>query len=196
MIPSIYIYPTDTVWGIGASIESRTATREIAMIKQTSFDKPLSVLFSSLKQLREYIEIPNDIDNSWLEVFFSLESTLAVPRQWANSSIPDWVLADSDLVALRCLSLTAVSTIISEVKAPITTTSFNLSGTPSIKNRDQAYRLYSEIAPQHQFIDDLNAPLSGNSSSIVKLLDDVSFSFIRKGSCWEKIEKHVQLLST
>ncbi len=191
----IFIYPTDTVWGIGASILSQEATRQIAEIKKTPENKPLSVLFSSIEQMREYISFPDSLSSDWLSIFFSLESTLAVSRKLADGRIPAWVLGDSDLVAIRCLPHTGVEDIIRKVGSPITSTSFNLSGTPAISSRDEAYKLYLSIASHHCFIDDPGANLSGNSSTIVRLETDFSFSVMRGGNKVEELLKHVQLLT-
>lgn len=196
MSSCLYIYPTDTVWGIGASIDSQEMTLEISKIKQTDPNKPLSILFSSLNQLRQYVQLPAQFDDQWLKKFFSLESTLAVPRSLTKGRIPSWILGDSDLVAVRCLELPGIQRIINEVATPITTTSFNISGTPSIQEREAAHQLFQKIAPHAQFIDDRSAPLSGNASSILKISLEGEMEFLRKGNCWQEIMDHVHLLST
>lgn len=195
MIDKIFIYPTDTVWGIGASIFSMPATKKIASIKMTNDNKPLSVLFSSIAQLRQYIALPKTLGDDWLKHFFSLESTMAISRSLASDRIPSWVLGDSDLVAVRCLDFHGTNEIIDQLHSPITTTSFNLSGQPALSNRDEAYDLYLKIASTHSFIDDPSATLSGNSSTIIKLESDFTFTVLRKGNKTEEILKHVRLLS-
>lgn len=196
MSDRIYIYPTDTVWGIGANIYSQKAFDQIAEIKGTSKSKPLSVLFSSITQLKEYIDLPAAYTDHWLNKFFSLESTLAIDRHFAMGRIPSWVLGDSHLLAVRCLTIPSIKKIIEEEGAPITTTSFNRSGSPSISLHDDASKLFSEIASQHQFVDDRSFSPSGNASTIIQLNNDFTFSYIRPGTRKEEIEQHIKLLST
>ena len=52
-------YPTDTIYGLGASIRSKTALERIYTIKKITGTKLLSFLCKDIKQIAEYAHISN-----------------------------------------------------------------------------------------------------------------------------------------
>jgi tRNA threonylcarbamoyl adenosine modification protein (Sua5/YciO/YrdC/YwlC family) len=55
----IVIYPTDTVYGIGCSIESKNAIEKIHLIKHQNKEKPFSFVCSGLTHVSEYALVSN-----------------------------------------------------------------------------------------------------------------------------------------
>ncbi len=55
----IVIYPTDTVYGMGCSVEKRDAIERIYLIKGQRNDKPFSFVCSDLKHISEYAHVSN-----------------------------------------------------------------------------------------------------------------------------------------
>lgn len=55
----IVIYPTDTVYGIGCSVENKNAIERIYLIKKQRPDKPFSFVCSDLKNISEYARVNN-----------------------------------------------------------------------------------------------------------------------------------------
>lgn len=55
----IVIYPTDTVYGIGCSVEDKNAIERIHLIKRQRPDKPFSFVCSDLKHIAEYAQVSN-----------------------------------------------------------------------------------------------------------------------------------------
>ena len=55
----IIIYPTDTVYGIGCSIESKNAIERIHLIKHQKQEKPFSFVCSGLTHISEYAHVSN-----------------------------------------------------------------------------------------------------------------------------------------
>jgi tRNA threonylcarbamoyl adenosine modification protein (Sua5/YciO/YrdC/YwlC family) len=55
----ILIYPTDTVYGIGCSVENKNAIEKIYFIKRQRQDKPFSFVCSDLKHISEYAHVSN-----------------------------------------------------------------------------------------------------------------------------------------
>ena len=53
----ILIYPTDTVYGIGCSVENKHAIEKIYLIKRQRQDKPFSFVCSDLKHISEYARV-------------------------------------------------------------------------------------------------------------------------------------------
>lgn len=55
----IVIYPTDTVYGLGCSVEDRNAIERIHLIKRQREDKPFSFVCSDLTHISEYAHVSN-----------------------------------------------------------------------------------------------------------------------------------------
>jgi len=55
----VIIYPTDTVYGMGCSIENKNAIEKIYLIKRQRDDKPFSFVCSGLTHISEYAHVSN-----------------------------------------------------------------------------------------------------------------------------------------
>ena len=53
------IYPTDTVYGIGASVEDKNAIEKIHTLKRQRHDRPFSFVCSDLTHISEYAHVSN-----------------------------------------------------------------------------------------------------------------------------------------
>ena len=87
---TIYIYKTDTVWGIGQSIYDEKSFNEIALSKGTTNDKPLSILFSNYEELVQYFQLPKEMNENWFADMAKLEMSFLLPVQWLKKEIPSF----------------------------------------------------------------------------------------------------------
>jgi tRNA threonylcarbamoyl adenosine modification protein (Sua5/YciO/YrdC/YwlC family) len=55
----ILIYPTDTIYGLGCSVEDRNAIERIHLVKRQGHDKPFSFVCSDLTHISEYAHVSN-----------------------------------------------------------------------------------------------------------------------------------------
>ncbi len=120
-------FPTETVYGLGASIFLDEALKKIFVTKGRPSDNPLIVHVSSLEQA---ISLSVDLP----EIFFELASrfwpgplTLVVKK---NSLVSDLVSGGLPSIAIRMPSNTIARELIDAV-GPIAAPSANLSGRPS-----------------------------------------------------------------
>ena len=188
---SVFIYPTDTVWGIGASIYSQSAQKNIASIKKTSEDKPLSIMFTDIKALYNSFNFPDFMSLSWLRNYFKFESTLIIPIKIAKILIPSWITGKSGFVSIRCLEHTELKMISEKIAAPFITTSLNLTGDEPLVNFKDAKEFQETYAPNSEFIGDISHNLSGRSSTIV-IYKMNQFEIVRVGLKIEEIKKHLK----
>lgn len=196
----IFIYPTDTVWGIGALLTSFDGHQMVAKIKGTSADKALSLLYPDLNEMRKWFHFPYSMNDQWLISFFEMESTLAFSKKYLKKTIPEYVVPASSLyVAIRLLPNLFLSFITSKTGCPITTTSLNKTGFPPLDSEEKALEFYHEVKKTTDkviFCGSMGIVPSGQSSSILCYEENGQFKFWRKGARAEEIEKHLQLLST
>lgn len=122
----IVIYPTDTIWGIGCDASNVAAIKKIYEIKNREVNKPLIVLVSDLKMLKEYVD---DIHPRIESLLFYHEKPLTVIYPGVKI-LPDILKGDNDSVGIRIVQDEYCRTIIKALGKPIVSTSVNISGTP------------------------------------------------------------------
>ncbi len=117
----IVLYPTDTVYGLGANIFDNKAVKKVFEIKQRSPLKPLSILVSDINAIDLVAKVSlvqKKVINSHLPgpYTFILNKKKIVPRAVTSGSKYVGVRVPDNRIACRLASI-----------FPITTTSANLS---------------------------------------------------------------------
>ncbi|HLP58488.1 MAG TPA: Sua5/YciO/YrdC/YwlC family protein, partial [Candidatus Deferrimicrobium sp.] len=57
----VIVYPTDTIYGLGADILNKEGVAKIFKIKQVSSHKLLSFIFGDLNDIAKWAHIPNNV---------------------------------------------------------------------------------------------------------------------------------------
>lgn len=191
----VFIYPTDTVWGIGTLASLDAGSDYIADIKKTGKGKPLSVLFSSIELIKEYFQIPTPISDSWLSDFFKNESTLGLPVSWSKGMISKSVYAGMPHVCVRCIEAKEIKELMDQAGGPVLTTSVNETGHPPAKTHEEALKFKQDFVPEATFIELEELCPSGHSSTMVLLNENLSWTMIREGEKVEQVKKSLAVLS-
>ncbi len=186
---NIYIYPTDTVWGIGANIHSEEAQTLIAQIKQSALNKPLTVLFTSVSQLNFYLQLSSNLQEQILmmadwEITFGVSCSLIKEER-----IADYIYKESDKIFFRFLPW-----LEKFFSFPVTTTSANLSGEPPVRSLQEldSFIIHAKtVAPQIRIVGE-SIEGSGQSSTII-VLDKQQWIILREGYFATKIKQHLEL---
>lgn len=187
----IYIYPTDTVWGIGCDIYSEVGFKEIARIKKTAATKPLSIIFANVEDVMKSISFPSAISKNWLEYFFLQETTLGIPISWAKINIPSWAYQDSEYISLRCLSSTPIKSLYQKIGNPFFTTSLNLQGEDPVLSEADAKKFSDQHCPSAVIIEGTGEIMSGTASSIIFLHENSGIEVRRIGRKINEITAHL-----
>ncbi len=121
-------FPTETVYGLGASIFNPAAIQRIYQAKGRPSDNPLIAHIADLKDLsRIAIDIPDDF-YILSAAFFPGPLTLVLKR---HPAVPALVSAGLDTIAVRQPSHPIAQALIRLVGDPLVAPSANLSGKPS-----------------------------------------------------------------
>jgi L-threonylcarbamoyladenylate synthase len=120
----IIVYPTETVYGLGADALSEDAVVRVYEVKNRPLSKPMSVAVSDTDMLWA-IAIVDD----WQEKFIShfLPGPVTVVLQ-ATSCLPSLLTGGTGKIGIRMPDNATTLAIIEELDAPITSTSANISG--------------------------------------------------------------------
>lgn len=121
----VIAFPTDTVYGIGASLEHPEALRRIYDLKGRSPDKPLPILIARVSMLDQ---LSPDVDERLValaEQFWPGALTIVLP---AADHLPTEVKAPDNTIGVRLPNHSIPLTIAERAGGAIATTSANISG--------------------------------------------------------------------
>lgn len=117
------VYPTETVYGLGADALSEEAVRNVYTIKQRDLSRPLSLAVSSFEMLERVAYV----DSKSMEILIELLPGPVTVLLRRKDTVPDILTAALDVVGVRFPD-NEIATRIIEETGPITSTSANLSG--------------------------------------------------------------------
>lgn len=132
----IVIFPTETVYGIGASSYNEDACKKIYKIKNRPYDNPLIVHFYSLEEVMEHTEISSDI-------LKKIEVLIPGPVSFVASKKSRSGIFTSGLssIAFRIPSLELCRSFLKSA-GPVSAPSANMSGKPSITRFKDAKEVF------------------------------------------------------
>ncbi len=154
-------YPTDTVYGLGASAYIPQAVLRIFQVKRRPQNMALPLLLSDISQLDEVaVSIPQ-LGRFLAERFWPGALTIILYKSDIVSGI---ITAGSDKVGVRIPDHPVPLALVSGLGTPITGTSANLSGKPSPLT---ASEVGSQIGSDVDLIIDGGWTLGGIESTVV-----------------------------
>ncbi|RZN38124.1 MAG: threonylcarbamoyl-AMP synthase [Methanophagales archaeon ANME-1-THS] len=117
------IYPTETVYGLGADALSEVAVRKVYTLKQRDLSRPISLAVSSFEMLERVAYL----DPSLMELLTELLPGPVTVLLRRRDTVPEILTAALDVVGVRFPD-NELATRIIEKTGPITATSANISG--------------------------------------------------------------------
>ena len=124
----LVVYPTETVYGLGADALDPAAVERVFETKGRNRSKPLSLGVASVEAALAHTR-PTDIEEACLRRFLPGPVTVIVTR---DESVPDALTAGRDRVGIRIPDHPIALALLSET-GPLTATSANRSGTGSVR---------------------------------------------------------------
>jgi len=168
----IIVYPTDTLYGLGADIFNTDAVKKVYQVKNRPFNNPLSVAVSSIDKIKDLAYVDEKV-YLIAEKFLPGVLTIVLKKK---KIVPGVVTGNLDNIAIRIPDNKIALELLSRY-GPLTCTSANIHGkkTPALINEIVMQFKQSDIA---FFIDD--GKINGKPSTIVDLTKQKP-EIIRKG---------------
>ncbi|KAF2956107.1 L-threonylcarbamoyladenylate synthase [Marinitoga sp. 38H-ov] len=123
----LVVFPTETVYGLGANALNEKAARKIYEAKGRPSDNPLIMHFDKLEKIKDYVYITKELYEK-IKVFVPGPITFVLKRK---NIVPDIITANMDTVAVRIPAHPIANKLIEMSGVPIAAPSANLSGKPS-----------------------------------------------------------------
>ena len=133
----LIVYPTDTLYGLGASIFKQDAIKSIFQIKSRPFSLPLPIAVSNLKMLSECVEI-SSLAQQLAHHFLPGKLTLVCKKK---PVITDLITSGGNTVAVRIPQDEIALHLINKI-GPIIATSANIHGQKTPNSISEIRKLF------------------------------------------------------
>lgn len=190
----LVVFPTETVYGIGADATNSNAVKKIFIAKGRPQDNPLIVHISNLEMLDKYTCGINSIEKKLIDNFWPGPLTIIVK---SKNNLSTYVTAGLDTVGVRMPDNDIALNIIEASKRPIAAPSANISGKPSGTNLSDIFEELNNKVDA--FVDGGNTNI-GIESTVVKVENGVvnilrpgkiSLEDIKNIGLNVKLDKHI-----
>lgn len=176
----LVIFPTETVYGLGADATDADAARKIYAAKGRPSDNPLIVHIATPEEATKWADVPPLYWNL-AERFMPGPLTVIMP---VKPSIPSTVTANLPTVAIRCPAHPVAHALLMSTGLPIAAPSANLSGTPS---PTCARHVIDDMNGRVDMILDGGSCDIGVESTIVKIEENGVLTLLRPGGITQEM---------
>jgi len=171
----LVVFPTDTVYGVGAAVDRPDAVARLYVAKGRPLDRPIPVLIADLDQLERLARDVNDAILRLARRFWPGALTIVVPAQpW----LPVEIVRDTGAVGLRMPDHPVALAIIRVAGGAVATTSANRSGEREACTVEEAVAALGETVDL--YVDGGRTP--GGIPSTVVALEDGEIRILRRGA--------------
>lgn len=163
----LVLFPTETVYGIGANGLNEKAVKKIYEAKGRASDNPLILHIANFEMLPQIAQNISDIEKKLMEAFWPGPFTIILNR---TKIVPDIVTAGLETVGIRMPSGIIAQKLIEYANVPIAAPSANISGRPSGTNLED---IYNELKDKMDFIINGGSTEVGLESTVVRVIDNI-----------------------
>lgn len=163
----LVIFPTETVYGIGANALDKDAVEKIYKVKKRKKINPINLLVCDIKMIEDVAKDITDIEYKLIEKFFPGPLTIILNKK---ECVPDIVTAGNNTVGIRMPSNKIALDLIKLSGVPIAAPSANISGKLSGTDIED---IKEDFDGKVNLIIDGGQSKIGIESTIVKVIDNV-----------------------
>ena len=176
----VMLYPTDTLYGLGADAFSNTAVDKVYAIKERDEKKPMAMVVSDLDMAAEYVEVTEDA-RKLAAAFLPGPLTLVLKKK---AGINTGIARGMDTIAIRMPKNVFCLELAKRFGKPFTTTSANKAGEPAQMEADEILAQLGEAAAGIDMVLDSGALLNAMPSTVVDL-SGLEMKILREGALAE-----------
>lgn len=163
----LVLFPTETVYGIGANGLNSDAVQKIFIAKGRKQDNPLILHISSMEMLNTIAQNISEIEYKLMDAFWPGPFTIILNK---TKIVPSVVTGGLDTVGVRMPSGEIARELINKANVPIAAPSANISGKPSGTNVKD---IFDELHNKVDYIIDGGECDVGLESTVVRVIDGV-----------------------
>jgi len=163
----LVLFPTETVYGIGANGLDENAVKKIFIAKGRKQDNPLILHVSDYEMLKEISKDINETEQKLIEEFWPGPFTIILER---TEKVPDIVTGGLTTVGIRMPENIIAQKLIKYSNVPIAAPSANISGKPSGTRIED---ILEELKEKVDYIIDGGECKIGLESTVVRVIDNI-----------------------
>lgn len=162
----LVLFPTETVYGIGANALDEQAVKKIYIAKGRASDNPLIAHIAHKDMLLKLVQKMGPIEEKLIENFWPGPLTIVFKKK---SIVPDIITGGLDTVAIRMPSNEIARKLIEYSDCPIAAPSANISGKPSGTLVED---ILDELDGKVKYIIDGGKVDIGVESTVIRVVDE------------------------
>ncbi|WP_227133998.1 L-threonylcarbamoyladenylate synthase [Halorubellus salinus] len=173
----LVVYPTETVYGLGADALNADAVERAFDAKGRDRSNPLSLGVPSVPAAREHVHA-DDHTMAFMRAFLPGPVTVLCERA---AHVPDVLVAGGDTVGVRVPAHDLALDLYAAAGTPVTATSANRSGAPSVRHPDDL---------ETDFLEAVSCVLDGGRTDGAEstVVDPTTGEIVREGALAGAIE--------
>lgn len=160
----IILYPTDTVYGLGANIFNEKAVKKVYKIKNRTLSKPLSILVSKIETLSILVDL-NEKNKEYISNYLPGPFTFILKKK---ECVPDYITSKRNCVGIRIPNCKIARELASIF--PITTTSANLSSESVLNSPNE---ILNQLDSKVDLVLDIGPLKSNKPSKVIDLTSSI-----------------------
>lgn len=177
----VVAFPTETVYGLGARIDSESAIKKIFSTKERPFFDPLIVHVHSVEQAKTCFQSWNSIAEILTKTFWPGPLTLVMKK---SNLISDLITSGLDTVGVRMPNHQLALELIKKLNIPVAAPSANKFGKTSPTKSAHVLKEFGESVFILKNLTENNTETScqiGIESTVLLVRDNGQISILRKG---------------
>jgi len=135
----VIVYPTETLYGIGALASRNDAVERIFEIKGRPYGKPIPLLVKNMKMLFQIAQ-GNALTSSLSEEYWPGRLTLIL---WQKAKLSELITCGTGKIGLRISSHPFLKGLFDLIEEPLTSTSANVSGDNNISDPEELFETFN-----------------------------------------------------
>ena len=184
----LVLFPTETVYGIGADGLNEEAVKKIFIAKGRASDNPLILHVSNIDMINKIAKDMTPLEEKLIKDFFPGPLTIILKRK---EIVPNVVTGGLDTVGIRMPSNKIAHDLIELGGTPIAAPSANISGRPSGTNIND---IFEELNDRVDYILDGGETKIGLESTVIRVIDN-KIHILRPGKITKQdLEKYADVI--
>ncbi len=183
----LVLFPTETVYGIGADGLNEEAVKNIFIAKGRASDNPLILHVSNIEMIERIAKDISPLEYELINNFFPGPLTIVLNRK---DIVPNVVTANLDTVGIRMPENKIAHDLIELSNTPIAAPSANISGKPSGTNIND---IFNELNDRVDYIIDGGDTKIGLESTVIRVINN-EINILRPGKItYEDLSKFAKV---
>ncbi len=175
------VYPTDTLYGLGANALNEIAIRKVFRIKERSFSKPLPMIVRDYSWVKELAQVKKRHEGILKKMWPLGEGSGAKPGISVGKVtvilskkeiVPGVLTAEFNSVGIRIPDYVFTYKLLAKFGYPLTSTSANISGQEPTNDIHRIIEIFSKSTAKPDLIIDAGILLKSEPAMIVDLTGD------------------------